>query len=84
MRPSYSAAAAAPWAASAEGLALGLVFDQPADAREPGVVLVEEFVVARVVGHAFEKDAVLLQHVPVEGFQLVLVHEPPHRTLPSP
>src|SRR5262245_45529740 len=59
-------------------LGLRLLLEDAAQPREPGVVLVEELVHTRVRRHVLQYEPVLLEHCPVQAFQLGAEHELPH------
>ena len=53
-----------------------------ADTGKPGVVLIQKLLVPGIRRHAFQNHPVLFQHVPVQGFEPVAVHELPYVALP--
>ena len=53
------------------------------DFGQPGIVLVERFLRTGIVLHGFQHQSILLQNLPVQALQPVLVEEPPDIAFPS-
>src|SRR5436190_8077826 len=60
-----------------------LRLEHAAHARHADVVLVEEFAAAGVGRHVLEQLVVLLEHLPVQAFEAVLVEKAPDVALPA-